>query len=261
MAQIVNPGDIGPFRAEGNLFLPGATFQDGQGIIQSTNNVGTLSGTFTSTDGGTITGASTTSANQAVYANLDMTAGSNTVFGIGGKSTATLNYVMYINGAANQNVSVRVDAQGAASITNSLPQSTDTELQSTLLIQNSDSNFYLGFGESHTKGYFAPDISGFSWSTNQDYTFKTDTYYYITLQAWAQSGTNSSGVVDASAFVDPYFSIDDPNADQFSLVFSQGVTNQLAIARAPEPSSWALMLGGFGMIGGAMRSRRRDAFA
>ena len=27
----------------------------------------------------------------------------------------------------------------------------------------------------------------------------------------------------------------------------------------PEPASWAMMLGGFGMIGGAMRSRRRTA--
>ena len=29
----------------------------------------------------------------------------------------------------------------------------------------------------------------------------------------------------------------------------------------PEPASWALMLGGFGMVGGAMRSRRRAAVA
>ena len=28
---------------------------------------------------------------------------------------------------------------------------------------------------------------------------------------------------------------------------------------APEPASWAMMLGGFGMIGGAMRSRRKTA--
>jgi len=27
----------------------------------------------------------------------------------------------------------------------------------------------------------------------------------------------------------------------------------------PEPASWAMMLGGFGAIGGAMRARRRVA--
>jgi len=26
----------------------------------------------------------------------------------------------------------------------------------------------------------------------------------------------------------------------------------------PEPASWALMLGGFGVVGGAMRSRKRS---
>jgi hypothetical protein len=34
-----------------------------------------------------------------------------------------------------------------------------------------------------------------------------------------------------------------------------------AAAPAPEPASWAMMLAGFGMIGGALRSRRRIAVA
>ena len=32
------------------------------------------------------------------------------------------------------------------------------------------------------------------------------------------------------------------------------------VAAVPEPASWALMLGGFGMIGGVMR-RRKVTFA
>ena len=32
-----------------------------------------------------------------------------------------------------------------------------------------------------------------------------------------------------------------------------------APAAVPEPASWALMLGGFGMVGGAMRARRKTA--
>ena len=32
-----------------------------------------------------------------------------------------------------------------------------------------------------------------------------------------------------------------------------------SVSPAPEPASWALMLGGFGAIGGAMRSRRKAA--
>jgi hypothetical protein len=34
----------------------------------------------------------------------------------------------------------------------------------------------------------------------------------------------------------------------------------VAAGAVPEPTSWALMLGGFGMVGGALRSRRKLAF-
>lgn len=37
------------------------------------------------------------------------------------------------------------------------------------------------------------------------------------------------------------------------------VNLSFAGSAAPEPASWAMMLGGFGMIGGAMRARRRTA--
>ena len=41
-----------------------------------------------------------------------------------------------------------------------------------------------------------------------------------------------------------------------------GVPGENATGAVPEPASWAMMLGGFGMIGGAMRSRRAKlAFA
>ncbi|MDO7841779.1 PEPxxWA-CTERM sorting domain-containing protein [Sphingomonas sp. CA1-15] len=33
------------------------------------------------------------------------------------------------------------------------------------------------------------------------------------------------------------------------------------IAAAPEPASWAMMIGGFGLVGGAMRQRKRTATA
>ena len=41
------------------------------------------------------------------------------------------------------------------------------------------------------------------------------------------------------------------NTDAYTLEFRSDVES------APEPASWALMLGGFGMIGGAMRVRRK----
>ncbi len=36
-----------------------------------------------------------------------------------------------------------------------------------------------------------------------------------------------------------------------------GLWDDESVASVPEPASWALMLGGFGLVGGAMRSQRR----
>jgi hypothetical protein len=44
------------------------------------------------------------------------------------------------------------------------------------------------------------------------------------------------------------------------LFFNQGVDN-VSVASVPEPASWALMIVGFGMVGAAVRSRRRLAIA
>ncbi|MBK6491333.1 MAG: PEP-CTERM sorting domain-containing protein [Sphingomonadales bacterium] len=47
----------------------------------------------------------------------------------------------------------------------------------------------------------------------------------------------------------------------FIRLFSFLLTNEEAVAlgfsSVPEPSSWAMMIGGFGLVGGAMRKRRR----
>ena len=42
------------------------------------------------------------------------------------------------------------------------------------------------------------------------------------------------------------------------VVYATGIPDGTA-SPAPEPASWAMMVGGFGLIGGAMRSRRKAA--
>ena len=70
------------------------------------------------------------------------------------------------------------------------------------------------------------------------------------------SPTQSS---DASAYADPYIAIDptwlaaNPG---YSLSFSPGIVNAGPGSAAPEPAAWALMLTGFGLVGGAMRGRQ-----
>lgn len=48
-----------------------------------------------------------------------------------------------------------------------------------------------------------------------------------------------------------------PNSAVGSALSYQTVNFQYFDASAPEPASWAMMLGGFAVIGGAMRTRRR----
>jgi hypothetical protein len=67
--------------------------------------------------------------------------------------------------------------------------------------------------------------------------------YLVRLQASAVA------LADGTAFasVDPSFIIDPAYASQFTLVGVPG---------APEPASWALLIGGFGLLGGVLRRRQ-----
>jgi hypothetical protein len=67
--------------------------------------------------------------------------------------------------------------------------------------------------------------------------------YLVRLQASAVA------LADGTAFasVDPSFVVDPAYASQFSLVGVPG---------APEPASWALLIGGFALAGAALRRRR-----
>jgi len=47
----------------------------------------------------------------------------------------------------------------------------------------------------------------------------------------------------------------------FSLTDAGGGSAMLAVAAVPEPATWALMIAGFGLAGGALRSQRRRALA
>jgi hypothetical protein len=256
----ITPGDLGPPTASGTVGIPGATFADPEnGFTKSQTTLGTISGSFTSSDGGTGSGQSTTSASQAVSVNLNLVAGSDPTFGIGGKAVATLSYVMYINSPTDQSVQLNLNATGGATFTSSSSQELNTQLLSTLLIEGGD-NSTLGFGQNLSKGSNQnnPDVSSFSWSTDQDYTFQTNTRYDIVLTTEVQSSAHRGATATLSAFVDPMFTIDSSNPDQFQLVFSEGITNGPAITDGvPEPSTWAMMILGFAGVG-FMAYRRKS---
>lgn len=84
--------------------------------------------------------------------------------------------------------------------------------------------------------------------------------YYVDIQANA-SGNDYDGLGYSSyAFADPIISFVGPH-DGYSLIFSPGVGNGPEVGGVPEPATWALMLGGFGVVGSAMRRRRQGPAA
>jgi hypothetical protein len=166
------------------------TFEDdraGHDVNKSLSAPGTVTGSLNSTDGGTGSGQATISANQSVSVSLNLAAGPSSAFangGIGGRAAAILDYAMYISSATTQSVQVNVNAMGGATITNNYPQYggfNGTQLQSQRLILGGDGSA-LGFGQNVIRN--GTDISSFSWSTNQDYTFKTNTRYDIELETY-----------------------------------------------------------------------------
>lgn len=95
-------------------------------------------------------------------------------------------------------------------------------------------------------------------------------YFYalISLSAEADAGLGNLGVWpgDASAFVDPTITLsgllsNSPYANLLTLDIGGYGPPASANGSVPEPASWALMLGGFGMLGGAMRRRRLTSIA
>jgi hypothetical protein len=86
-------------------------------------------------------------------------------------------------------------------------------------------------------------------------TETTNTPFKISIGAESEYG--------GYAYADPLLEIDPTwaaaNSDlasQVSLEFSDGVDNGFGVPSVPEPASWALMIVGFGLIGGSLRRRR-----
>ncbi len=68
---------------------------------------------------------------------------------------------------------------------------------------------------------------------------------------------------DFAHATDVFFSVtsqDGPN-DNYVEIVSQGYVSSVSAAAVPEPLTWATMVAGFGLVGGAVRLRRREAVA
>lgn len=81
----------------------------------------------------------------------------------------------------------------------------------------------------------------------------------VSAQASSEGGYGGSAYADPYIFIDPAFAATDPNyASDYALTFSAGAGND-PTGTVPEPATWALMLGGLGLIGSRLRRRRGAA--
>lgn len=82
----------------------------------------------------------------------------------------------------------------------------------------------------------------------------------IILRAFSGARGSRDDGGSGSAYVDPVLSIDPSffathDRSLYSLSFSNGIVNGLTGA-VPEPATWAMLILGFGVVGGALRRRR-----
>ena len=107
------------------------------------------------------------------------------------------------------------------------------------------SNGFFNYGLADLTAFSATFVNGaltaLSFDTNALSPISTDGNGDFGLQSFRVTGL---GPGSASTF----------NGD-FQLLTS----GQIEIAAVPEPATWALMIIGFGMVGGAVRARRRQA--
>ncbi len=85
----------------------------------------------------------------------------------------------------------------------------------------------------------------------------------VTLFAFSENGGDGVQVDRSNAFIDPIITLQARGLDlsRYTLQLSNGIGNGATLSGIPEPASWALMLAGFGLAGGALRRRGKADLA
>lgn len=113
--------------------------------------------------------------------------------------------------------------------------------------QESNATPIYGWHRWEDQDYESPYFAGFT------YTYRTvergTNCYQMTLQ---QMMTNKGYCYFEQIASDLYFASDPTLLSKYSVVSS------VSYAIVPEPATWAMMILGFGLVGGAMRARRKS---
>lgn len=111
-------------------------------------------------------------------------------------------------------------------------------------------------GSTHAFGFYSTGVQSVFGTTFQ-VSFTDGSSQLLNVPVNVNGGVNFFGLVDTKAF--SKITISRPGNDAWGIDnVSYGFP---AASPTPEPASWALMLGGFGMLGTAMRRRKATPLA
>jgi hypothetical protein len=161
-----------------------------------------------------------------------------------------------MSGAASAAVGF-VDVGGTYTIVNP-PGSTSTEATSI-----NDSGAVTGYyynGSTNVGFVYAGGTYTIVNPPGSTYTVATSINDSGAVTGYYYNGSTYVGFVDVGGTYTTF----NPPGSTFTLAYSindSGAVTGTASAPVPEPSGWALMLIGFGGLGGVLRNRRRGAIA
>lgn len=247
-----NSGGFDLVYAPGCLCLP---VTDQQQVTGPSTFSNTLSGLGL---GGSISGSLTVTNSPTPSINA-----SATLSGVAGNPPAggsvslgaVTNYSMEILGPT-PTVSLLVNALGGVGF-NSSP--TSSAILLSFLQIRAANNGPVILSEFHQLQSSTVSSDGFTVAS--DFTFSTNTLYDVRLQVGLSDSISGAGTHSMFAFVDPTFSIDDPNSGAYSLLFSEGFGGASLVA-TPLPAALPLFGTGLGVIGLlGWRKKRKAALA
>lgn len=109
-----------------------------------------------------------------------------------------------------------------------------------------------GFPSSGFFSYGLADLTSFS------ATFSNGALTALSFETAALAAISSSGNGDFGLQSFRVTGLGPDGASTFNGDFQLLTSGQIEIAAVPEPATWALMIIGFGIVGGTLRSRRRQ---
>lgn len=213
-----------------------------------------------------------TVSSQAILSSPSINGGSPGV-----SAVSSIGYYMYIVGTPGS-VSVNVTANGSASLSAGSPglvgewatagfnvyqtYSANGQVVNGGSVVSDGVNISPGAGvSSNVSGSYSTGYSG-AFNENGTYSFQTNALYFVSLEAdvygllsgnvAADRGYSGDLSFNGYASVDPTFNV----PQGYSILLSEGIGNGV-----PEPSTWAMMLIGFGGLGLAGYRRTKQAVA